>query len=152
MSGWSWCRRWRWMQRAWNPPTRSLSRTGNLRLWITPVARHGKDSELCDRGRSVHQASLRPEDGLARNCGFRQRQRVAGRFSVGFQVVMTSWGDGRAKSWAPSRVAPTSRLAGPLRSQDRPWIGRGERDVARVRGAHIYMTMYTPPAKSIYCG
>ena len=25
-----------------------------------------------------------------------------------------------------SRVAPTSRLAGPLRSQDRPWIGRGD--------------------------
>jgi hypothetical protein len=24
------------------------------------------------------------------------------------------------------RVAPTSRLAGPLRSQDRPWIGRGD--------------------------
>jgi len=34
------------------------------------------------------------------------------------------------------RVAPTSRLAGPLRSQDRPWIGRGDRDAARVRGAH----------------
>jgi len=25
-----------------------------------------------------------------------------------------------------SRVAPTSRLAGPLRSQDKPWIGRGD--------------------------
>jgi len=24
------------------------------------------------------------------------------------------------------RVAPRSRLAGPLRSQDRPWIGRGD--------------------------
>jgi len=33
------------------------------------------------------------------------------------------------------RVAPTTRLAGPLRSQDRPWIGRSDRDVARVRGA-----------------
>ena len=36
----------------------------------------------------------------------------------------------------PSRVAPTPRLAGPLRSQNRLRIGRGDRDVARVRGAH----------------
>ena len=32
-------------------------------------------------------------------------------------------------------MAPTSRLVGPLGSQDRPWIGRRDRDVARVPGA-----------------
>ena len=48
----------------------------------------------------------------------------------------------------PSWVAPTSRLLcrRPLRSQDRPRIGRGDRDVARVRGAHTSKTMYGPPA------
>ena len=35
-----------------------------------------------------------------------------------------------------ARVAQASRLAGPLRSQDRPLIGGGDRDVARFRGAH----------------
>jgi len=35
-----------------------------------------------------------------------------------------------------ARVARASRIAGPLRSQNRPRIGRGDRDVARVRGAH----------------
>src|SRR3989442_1108347 len=49
------------------------------------------------------------------------------------------------------RVAPTSRLAGPLRSQDRPRIGRGDRDVARVRGAHTRKTMYAPPAREGDC-
>src|SRR3989442_7668329 len=49
------------------------------------------------------------------------------------------------------RVAPTSRLAGPLRSQDRPRIGRGDRDVARVRGAHTCKTMYAPSAREGDC-
>jgi len=53
---------------------------------------------------------------------------------------------GRLGISSDMQVAPTSRLAGPLRSQDRPWIGRGDRDVARVRGAHTSKTMYAPPA------
>lgn len=35
------------------------------------------------------------------------------------------------------RAAPTSRLGGLPRSQDGPRIGRGDKDVARVRGAHV---------------
>ena len=35
-----------------------------------------------------------------------------------------------------AQVPPTSRLAGPLTSQDRPRIERGDREVACVRGAH----------------
>ena len=45
-----------------------------------------------------------------------------------------------------TRVAPTSRLAGPSRSQDRPWLGRGGTGVGRVRGAHTSKTMYAPRA------
>ena len=36
----------------------------------------------------------------------------------------------------------------PLRSQDRPRIGRGDGDLARVREAHTYKPMYASPAKS----
>ena len=45
------------------------------------------------------------------------------------------------------RVAPTSRLAGSLRSQDRPWIGRSAAGVPRVRGAQTWKTTYAPAVK-----
>jgi hypothetical protein len=34
----------------------------------------------------------------------------------------------------------------PLKSQNRPRIGRGDRDVAWARGAHPYKAMFLPPA------
>ena len=49
------------------------------------------------------------------------------------------------------RVAPTPRLAGPLRSQNRPRIGRGGRDVARVRGAPRCIGAPPALAKKLLC-
>jgi len=46
------------------------------------------------------------------------------------------------------RVAPTSRLARPLRNQGRPRIGRADRDVARAPEAHTWKTMCAPPPAS----
>jgi hypothetical protein len=38
----------------------------------------------------------------------------------------------------------------PLRNQNRPRIGRGTRDVARVRGARASKPMYAPPASHVW--
>jgi len=60
---------------------------------------------------------------ISHDCGTMQA-RLKGKFSNELSS---------ARLW---RVAPASCLAGPLRSQNRPRVGRGDRDVVRVRGAH----------------
>ena len=121
---------------------------------LLAIEKESNGSRLVDRIELSTKIEERVKSGRVCNNAYRITFYVVVLLALLAGLAVSAYklhsvGTGRQAHPADARqtqVAPTSRLAGPLRSQDRPWIGRRDRDLARVRGAHTRKIINAPPA------